>query len=313
VKSSPNNSQGQAESDRQDFHPLVTVVILNWNRREDTLACLDSIFQNRYDRLAVIVVDNGSSDGSVQAINERFPQVQQVRLSENKGFAAGMNAGLRRALESGADQAFILNNDTIVDPDCIPNLVNYAAAEYGILAPLIYSYYQPDLVWAAGGQTHSTLLERQDPWAGKPDPGQWPEKIDQDFVTGCAMLLSRQFLTTVGLFDERFQLYYEDSDLCLRARRAGFKIAMIPTAKIWHKVATSSGGGDSPSERYWMARSSIRFFRKHARGFQPGVIFFWRSGSAIRTSLRLAGRGKWRSVKAYWQGLWHGLTDKVTD
>lgn len=310
MDNSPKQDPAQPETGSRDLSPLVTVVILNWNRREDTLACLDSVVQSHYPRLAAIVVDNGSTDGSVEAIAERFPQVEQIRLAENKGFAVGMNAGLRRALESGTDQTLVLNNDTIVDSNCIATLVNYAAVEYGILAPLIYSFFQPDIIWAAGGQTRSILLERQDPWAGKPDPGQWPEKIDQDFVTGCAMLLSRRFLTTAGMFDEQFRLYYEDSDLCLRARTAGFKIAMIPAAKIWHKVATSSGGGDSPNERYWMARSSVRFFVKHAHGIQIPAILFWRLGSAVRTSWRLARSNNWEAFKAYWRGLWHGIQDR---
>ncbi len=310
MNNSPNKNPAQPEEAQEVIYPLVTVVILNWNRREDTLACLDSIFKNRYPRMAVIVVDNSSTDGSVQAIAERFPQVEQIQLPENKGFAAGMNAGLRRALESGTDQALVLNNDTIVKADCIATLMNYTATGYGILAPLILSCDQPEVIWAAGGKTQALLLERQDTWAGKPDPGQWPEQIDQDFVTGCAMLLSQRFLTTVGLFDERFRLYYEDSDLCLRARKAGFRIAMIPHAKIWHKVATSSGGGDSPNERYWMARSSVRFFAKHAGGIQIPAILVWRLGSAVRTSWRLARANNWKAFRAYWRGLWHGIQDR---
>lgn len=290
-------------------NPDVQVVILNWNRREDTLACLESLYQSPTIPLTVIVVDNGSTDGSQRAIAERFPQVFQLRLNENIGFAAGINHGLRLALEAGADYVFALNNDTIVDPDCISTLLKFAGTEYGILAPLIYYYNRPDVVWAAGGKTHPLLLERHDPWAGRPDPSLWPDKIEQDFVTGCAMLLSRPFLMAAGLFDERFRLYYEDSDLCLRARETGFKIAAIPSAKIWHKVATSSGGSDSPNERYWMARSSVRYFAKHARGMQIPAVLFWRSGSAIRTSWRLFQTKNWEALKAYWRGLWHGLQD----
>lgn len=288
----------------------IQVVILNWNRREDTLACLESLYHGQSMPFSVIVVDNGSTDGSLPAIEERFPQVIQLRLNENIGFASGTNHGLRHALEAGADFVLALNNDTIVDPDCIPTLLKFAKAEYGILAPLIYYYSRPDAIWAAGGKTHPLLLERHDPWAGRSDPGQWPDRIEQDFVTGCAMLLSRQFLTAAGMFDECFRLYYEDSDLCLRAKEAGYKIATIPAAKIWHKVATSSGGSDSPNERYWMARSSVRYFSKHAHGMQIPAVLIWRSASAIRTSWRLTRTQNWEALKAYWLGLWHGVQDK---
>ncbi len=292
----------------EDFQ--VRVVVLNWNRREDTLACLASLYKSHYNPLSITVVDNGSTDGSQQAIQEHYPQVNQISLSENIGFAAGINAGLRYALDDGADYVLALNNDTIVDPDCISTLLDHAEPDYGILAPLILYYDRPDTIWAAGGKTHPLILERHDPWAGRPDPGYWPDKIEQDFVTGCAMLLSRQFLMAAGVFDEGFRLYYEDSDLCLRARQAGYKIATIPFARIQHKVATSSGGSDSPNERYWMARSSVRYFAKHARGLQIPAVLFWRSGSAIRTSWRLVNARNWQALKAYWRGLWHGLQDK---
>ncbi len=302
---------GEAMHAESGANPRVTVVVVNWNRKADTLACLDSLSNLSYPNLNILVVDNASEDGSPQAIAEAFPEIEQIRNAQNVRFAGGTNTGIRQALNSGTDLVLILNNDTTIAPDALNILVEHLSPRTGILAPLIYYFDDPQRIWSAGGKTSHWNLEKIDSFQNKPDPGEWPAILQQDFVTGCAMLLPRSTLESVGLFDEKFAMYYEDSDLCRRVRQAGMEIAVVPQAKVWHKVAASSGGSDSPLERYWMARSSIRFFRKHARGIQPVVILFWRSASAFRTSLRLTAGGKWSALKAYWRGLWHGLTEEV--
>ncbi len=121
------------------------------------------------------------------------------------------------------------------------------------------------------------------------------------------MLLTRRLLETVGLFDERFHMYYEDLDFCLRVRRSGFQILVVPGAKMWHKVAQSSGGSDSTFERYWMARSSALYFRKHCHGARWLAVLPWRGGSAVRTTLRLLRQGRREACAAYWRGLRDGF------
>jgi GT2 family glycosyltransferase len=287
--------------------PLIYAITLNWNRKEDTLACLETLICQTVPDLHVLVVDNHSTDSSPDAIATRYPQVEQIINSENLGFAAGFNVGLQFALDAGADYIFIMNNDTILSPDCLEHLMRSTNPEVGILAPIIYYASQPQCIWALGGSTHPLLLEKHDPWADKVDPGDLPEILDCDFVTGCAMFFPRKTLEIVGLFDEKFRMYYEDSDLCLRVRQAGLRIEAVSSAHMWHKVARSSGGSDAPAERYWMARSSIYYFQKHARGLQIPAVAFWRIGSALRTSARLAGGRKWAALGAYWRGLKDGL------
>ena len=290
-------------------NPLVYAITLNWNRKDDTLACLETLVCQTVPELNILVVDNHSTDGSPNAIARRYPQAEQIINSENLGFAAGFNVGLQFALDAGADYLFILNNDTILSTDCLERLLQPANAEVGILAPLIYYANQPQRIWALGGSFNPLLLEKHDPWAEKDDPGDLPEILGCDFVTGCAMLFPRKTLETIGLFDEKFRMYYEDSDICLRVRQAGLRICAVSRAHMWHKVARSSGGSDSPAERYWMARSSIHYFQKHALGWQIPAVAFWRVGSALRTSARLAGRRKWAALGAYWRGLKDGLAD----
>jgi GT2 family glycosyltransferase len=127
-----------------------------------------------------------------------------------------------------------------------------------------------------------------------------------DFITGCGMLISRRCLEQVGLFDERFFMYYEDSDYCLRALRAGLRAVVEPRAVMLHKVAVSSGGSDSPNERYQMGRASLQYFRKHARPWQWPLIGPYRAASALRTIGRLARRGRWPAARAYLRGLRDG-------
>lgn len=291
--------------------PLVFAITVNWNRFEDTSECLDSLLRQTLPGLKILLVDNGSQDGSPAALAQHFPQIELLANRENLGFSGGYNAGISFALQAGADYIFIINNDAIADPECLLNLMRYTLPEAGILAPLIYYHASPERIWSAGGKTNRYNLERVDAWMDRADPGAWPAIIEQDFVTGCAMLFSRRTLETVGLFDEKFYFYYEDSDLCLRVRRQGYKILLIPAARVWHKVAASSGGRDSQQERYWMARSSVRYFRKHARGIQVPVVLAWRTGSALKTSLRLLAQKKPAGLKAYWRGLSAGLSETI--
>jgi GT2 family glycosyltransferase len=295
----------------QQSTPLVYVVTVNWNRVADTLDCLSSIYNSTYSNLRVLVVDNGSSDGSPEKITQGFPMVEQIINPENLGFARGYNIGMKHAVDSGAEYVFIINNDATVAPDAITHLVQSSSPKNGILAPLVKYAEHPNMIWSSGGLTRSWTLEKHDPLYEKQDTGDWDHTLSRDFVTGCAMLLPSTTLTNVGYFDENFHMYYEDMDLCRRVRNAGLEIFVIPSAKVWHKIARSSGGLDTPNERYWMARSSVRFFRKHAESIQKPVIIFWRSLSALRTSIRLLTNNRSDALKAYWSGLRDGLREKI--
>lgn len=285
--------------------PPVVVITLNWNRRDDTLAFLASCRQQAYANFRVLVVDNGSVDGSVEAVVAQFPEVSVLENGANLGFAAGMNAGIKVALSEGADYLFLVNNDTTLEPPLLALLVDAARQhEADLVAPAIYYYDQPERLWWLGGKLRPLLLEVRR--IATPPPGKRPFEVD--FVTGCAMLISRNCFAQIGLFDERFFMYYEDADFCLRARRAGVRVLVAPQAAMYHKVAVSSGGSDSPGERFLTARSSMQYFRKHARPWQWLLIGPYRTGSAIRTLFRLLRRKRIAAVRAFLRGLGEGLT-----
>ena len=273
------------------------------------MRCLESFNNQTYPNVCALLVDNNSDDGSPDIIAKHYPNIHQIVNMENLGFARGINIGLKYALDQNAEYIFISNNDAYINNDCLETLLRYHTIDVGILAPMIYYTKPPNRIWSMGGKIHPGNLEVSDKWAEKIDAGDWPDFIEQDFVPGCGMLFPRETLLKVGLFDESFSMYYEDLDYCLRVRKSNLKIKIIPEAKMWHQIASSSGGSDTPNERYWMARSSVRYFAKHAIGVQIPYIFFWRTGSTLRTSFRLIRKHRWQSAKAYWRGLKDGLSE----
>ncbi len=287
--------------------PLVSAVIVNWNRGEDTLECLHSLERQTYPRMAIIVVDNGSEDGSPVSIQRNFPEVELIGLSRNTGFAGGFNRGIERALSQGGDYILILNNDTVSDRLMVEKLVGSIRPGVGVAFPKIYYYDDPERIWSVGAQRQFLTLEMTDQATGQMDRGQWDEIQERDYVTGCALLIPREVFEKVGLFDERYFAYYEDLDFSFRVTEAGFGMLLVPEARLWHKVAQTSGGLDSPLERYLMAKGSVLFFGRHGGGWRRLFIVPYRLGSAAKTTFKLLARRKFKSVQAYWKGLFEGL------
>ena len=287
--------------------PLVFAVVVNWNRGEDTLECLRSLEQQTYPRIRIIVVDNGSEDGSPESIQRNFPGVELIRLPRNTGFAGGFNRGIERALSQGGDCVLILNNDTVSDRQMVEKLVGNLQTGAGIAFPKIYYYHDPLRIWSVGAQRQFLTLEMTDKATGQLDRGQWDEVRERDYVTGCALLVQREVFEKVGLFDERYFAYYEDMDFSFRVRKAGFRMRLVPKALLWHKVALTSGGLDSPLERYLMAKGSVQFFGRHGGGWRRFFIVPYRLGSAVKTTGTLLFHRKFKSVQAYWKGLAEGL------
>lgn len=283
----------------------IWVVTVNWNKPEDTCECLESLAAQVGVAIQILVVDNGSTDRSIDIIQGRFPAVRIARSEKNLGFAGGFNLGIRLALEQDARQILIINNDTIADPWMCRHLMDRMnESRVGITAPVIYYASQPEEIWSSGGMFNNFLLEPKDAHGRRENLGSKP--ITRTFLSGCCMLINRSLLEAVGLFDERFFLYYEDMDFCYRIYKSGWTMEVVPAAKLWHKVSKSSGGERSPVERYHMARSSAIYFRKHITWKNGAVIFFYRLGSAILWSFRLGTKKKWSALSAFWKGWFEG-------
>lgn len=286
----------------------IAAVTVNWRRAADTLACLDTL-RVQQPTLEIFVVDNASGDDSIMRLRAGAPDVTLICNDHNRGFSGGYNLGLCAAMAWGAEAVLMVNNDTLLAPDMLSQMLRWLAPDVGAVAPLIYYADAPNVVWASGGSMSRWTLEKYDPLANRTAPPNLPPIVERDFLTGCAMLLPRYTLERVGLLDEGFWLYYEDMDFARRIRRAGLRLLLATQARLLHKVSLSSGGSDSPNERYWMARSSVRFFGKHANLWQRGLIVPYRLGSALRTSWRLWRNGRGESLRAYWRGLRDGLRE----
>lgn len=295
--------------------PRVVIVILNWNGMQFTLDCLESLGGLDYPTVEVMVVDNGSADKSVSAIRERFPAVTVLENGENLGFTGGNNVGLRYALAQGADYGLLLNNDTEVAPDFLRRLVNAAEADtcIGMAGPTIYYYEQPDVIWSAGGSIDWRRGSTRMVGVNERDEGQMgTEPRTVDFVTGCAMLVRRSVMERVGLFDERFFAYYEETEWCVRAGRAGYKAVHVPLARIWHKISPSTRA-DSSMVHYYMTRNRLLFLKTTGAG--PEAWLYTLLVEYLRTLISWSVRPRWRckrtqriamlrAIQDTWQGHW---------
>ncbi|MBN1483916.1 MAG: glycosyltransferase family 2 protein [Chloroflexia bacterium] len=268
--------------------PLVAMIVLTWNQRDLTLDCLASLDEMNYptDRLQVIVVDNGSTDGTARGIRERYPQVKVLENGENLGFAEGNNVGIRSAIQQGVDYVMLLNNDTVVDA----NMLNYLieAGEMfpsaGIVAPKIYYYDDPKRIWCAGASIDwrtGRITRLQADELDTPDAVE-PDRVD--FASGCAICVKREVIEQTGLLDARFFIYYEETDWCVRANRSGWETLYVPKAHLWHKVSAAMGK-TSPATDYYMNRNTLLFLAKNQSSWQRAASLLRVGGRNLLTIL----------------------------
>jgi GT2 family glycosyltransferase len=239
-------------------HPRVGVVVLNWRRPDDILACLRSVSRLDYPDLEVTVVDNASANGSVATIRDEFPHIALVENARNMGFAGGSNQGITRLIGDGAQYVLLLNDDTEIAPDLVWRLVEVAEADpsIGILGPTIYYYGRRSTIWSAGGEVDPDGTTRH-LQLDESDDGLDTAVRDVGYVTGCCMLVSRRVVEALGVLDERFFAYFEEAEWCTRARRAGFRVVHVPSARVWHKIESASR--ESRPYIYLMARNRLLY------------------------------------------------------
>jgi len=264
------------------MRPRVAIIIVIWNGKADTVECLESLSLDAYPNKEIVIVDNGSTDGSVADIRRQFPSATILETGANLGFTGGNNVGIRHAIAHGAEYVYLLNNDTTVEPDALAALVDTAEAlpRSGLLAPIIYEYYPPRPIWFAGSKMD---LPRGAAWHDNshvPAPTEPPYEVP--WATGCAMLIRSSLMQELGGFDDRYYLSSEDVDLCVRVRQAGRSVVAVPAAIIYHKGGRS-GQRMSGTRHYYAVRNTLLLMRKHSGTAYyrsaPGVVFsfLWRT------------------------------------
>jgi len=294
--------------------PKVGIIILNWNGKEDTLECLESVYRIDYPHYEVIVVDNGSTDGSVEAIKNKFQDVVLIANKENMGFCSGNNIGIKHALRNGANFLLILNNDTVVKPFIIKELKKVIESDknIGAVSPLIAYYHKPQVI-----QFFGTKID----WGNGDVFGQYDIKDvmasdriwNIDYATWCAMFCRKEVIERVGFLDERFFAYYEDTDWSIRCKKIGLRTVLYPKVLAYHKGSMSTGGIYSPSVYYYLFRNRMLFIRKHASIPRKIQFSFNYIEDSIKKYKELLKKRNKEAAKAVINALWSGLHNCLGD
>lgn len=278
------------------------VVVLAYGGYDYTRECLRSLLALDPPADRILLVDNASPDDTAARARAEFPDIDVLALPENRYFAGGVNAGIARALDSGAGSVLLVNNDLVLERGALGVLLAALEADpaRGAVSPKLYTFDPPDRIWFAGGVVSRGLGLIRHRGIGKKDdaftPRDGPRAID--YVSGAAVLLGRAALERAGLFDESYVIYVEDVDWSLRARRAGFVLWYEPKARGWHHVSATSGGGLTPLKAYFRLRSGALFLTRHAAAWErPPAWLAYGAWTAFLLA-RAAAAGDGRSARA---------------
>jgi len=263
-------------------YPKVFIVILNYNGGNFIKKCLASVFKNDYPNFEMVVVDNHSTDGSLEMAKSNFSKADFIRNEENLGFATGSNIGIRFSLERMADYVCLLNNDAEIEKDFIGKLVEVMEKptgkekKIGIASPIIFNgenkqvwFSKGKINWLTMKATHSTKIETKDFY-------------ESEFITGCAMMVKADVFNEIGLLDEDFFLYWEDVDFSYRAKKAGFRTVVVTASWAYHFEKSES---NRENKIYWLVVSGLIFFKKNTPLFLRPWLLIYLFGRKIKNHL----------------------------
>jgi len=249
--------------------PRVAVIVLNYNGKDVTLLTLSSLVETDYPAYDVVVVDNGSTDGSFEVIAEAYPGVVQLRVEENRGISYGLNHGIAYALDHGYAYLLVCNNDIEVAPDALRVMVEAMEEDPGIgcVGPKTYYHGDRERLWSAGGVLRFLESVTRERGMNELDRGQYDRDGEVDYVNGCAMLKRREAVEATGLWDPTYYPGIEDADWCVRMKRHGYRCHYVHRARVWHMVSASIGVY-KPGRTFHTGRSQAIFVRRYARPWQ---------------------------------------------
>ncbi len=271
----------------------VAVIVLNYRGEQVLTRCLASLEATIDSEDTVLVVDNGREETLMREVAARFPKVEVLVAAENRGFAAGMNLGIRHMLEKGGFDAFwLFNNDAVALPDTLKQLkaAQRDKGDRALYSPVVYP--GPGRApWFAAGRLNFLRMRTEH----RPVPMLGHVPYETVFLTGCALFIPRAVAISAGLLDERYFLYYEDAEYSLRARRLGIRRWVVPTAKVYHSEASQ----ENPAKTYWLVRSGAEFFLRESRGWQRLWIlgYFFLRKLKNRVETKCTSRTLAREVK----------------
>lgn len=288
-------------------------MIPTYNRRKDVLECLQSLRELRYSNYEIIVVDNGSTDGTGDAVKRFFPEVKLIRSKRNLGVTGGRNLG---AIHSSGKYTFFLDHDTTVDRNALNELMSVMQSDpnIGVAGPAVYCYNDPKRVWSLGTSINTLTGRVSFKYEGKIDKG-WFSKAIEVQVLPTAFLVKREVIDKVGLFDDVFFAVYEDTDFCFRVREAGYKVLCVLTARVWHKVALNEREQllGVLKRAYYVARNRVIFMRKHAKplNFVVFLLVFQPIYTAYYTAKALQFN-RLDCLREFWRGALSGFLTQLS-
>ncbi|MDP1547601.1 MAG: glycosyltransferase family 2 protein [Anaerolineales bacterium] len=286
--------------------PMVFVIVLAWNQLTETIECLESLLQQSYPNLCVVLADNGSTDGSAEVVTQKFPAVKICRQDVNAGISGGYNLGIEYALRHDCQYIIVMNNDTVADKEMISQLVQAFVdhPKVGMTTPKIYHYYgDRQRIWCVGAKWRPFPPSVKTIGSDAPDGPKFQRYINLEYATSCCLMMSRESLEKVGLFDPGYYLYYDDWDLSTRYRTAGYEILFVPTAHLWHKVSVSTQKTAKKTKPwFFMGKSSARFYLKYKPPVILGLHTAW-------FALREAAKLRFYRIPPFLFGVASGLAD----
>jgi len=301
--------------------PTIYAVVLNWNGYEDTAKCLASLRHATFSNLKIVLVDNGSTDGSAELLEHAFPEKVMLKLPHNGGYAAGNNAGIRFALDNGADYVLVLNNDVVVEKNFIQPMLELFGREpsAGLVTCKVYYESEPERIYAAGGSFSRWLCTGVNDRQGKLDSATNHLKDDEHeitFVPGCLFLARREVFEKIGMMDEKFFLYFEDLDFSRRVQ-SRFRLYYTPSGKVYHKSGAGLNWASyTPTYYYYHTRNRLWAFEEDTLFYRVYVFLFTLLNATAKTITLLlhAHRGNRvreprtrQKVFALWRGVMDGI------
>ncbi len=286
--------------------PSVWIVVLNRRGQSYTVACLRAVAAVSYPNTSLVLIDNGCRDFSADDVAQLVPGAHYLRVAINRGFTGGVNLGIRHALQHGGDYVLLLNNDATIEADAITELVRVATSDprIGIVGAKLLQLDAPGTLESAGLLVDLRFGRTYQMGFGEPDRGQYDAATDRTAVSGGAMFLSRAVCERLGGFDDRYFRYVEDIDVCLRARRAGFRVVFAPHARVHHKGKGMADGKTSPLILYYSVRNHLMLMREYGMGglvarlARVPIICLLYAAYALRAPAGL----RWAGVVAVWRG-----------
>ncbi len=276
------------------------IVLTHGGAEEITAACIESLLAQDYGALTVLLVDNASFDGSGERLRARFPGVEYFNTGANLGYTGGNNRGIQLALSRAADYVLVVNNDTVLEQNCVTVLVESArqCPDAGLIAPKILFFDDPSLIWYAGGDfslpratgVHRRELERD-------EPGERARLEEITFGTGCCFLMPADVARKVGGFRDDFFIYGEDLELSLRLSRGGYKLYYQPAARLLHREPLRRNDV-TPFQIMQRDRNRRRIVQRHYKPWQRALFASWFYPTRVARLAQFAARGEWDRARA---------------